>query len=32
MKDFELECSQTAKFHRKDSLKPEEETTPFKFH
>ncbi|CAD5232596.1 unnamed protein product [Bursaphelenchus xylophilus] len=31
-KDFELECSQTAKFHRKDSLKPEEETTPFKFH
>uniref|UniRef100_A0A1I7RI00 PDZ domain-containing protein n=2 Tax=Bursaphelenchus xylophilus TaxID=6326 RepID=A0A1I7RI00_BURXY len=32
MQDFELECSQTAKFHRKDSLKPEEETTPFKFH
>uniref|UniRef100_A0A1I7RJ45 Uncharacterized protein n=1 Tax=Bursaphelenchus xylophilus TaxID=6326 RepID=A0A1I7RJ45_BURXY len=32
MKDFELEWSQMAKFHRKDSLKPEEETIPFKFH
>uniref|UniRef100_A0A1I7RJ46 Chromo domain-containing protein n=1 Tax=Bursaphelenchus xylophilus TaxID=6326 RepID=A0A1I7RJ46_BURXY len=30
--DFELEWSQMAKFHRKDSLKPEEETIPFKFH